>query len=554
METSRRNPVRRLHSRNRQKEYVTPSKRDVLCPFFDGTFIKTGQAPVTNDFYAQCHDTGEVACAYKEQLTEEITLCKRYWKEDPQKMEFLRSENGSVGSVWQDINVKFEYARPFKDRTATVEMALIRSLITPVDLGDFLVEWRQWYEGTPGNWIVRMNGSRREILNTLNQGGRSFWYNPAQVESRDYTHEFYVQARASDDDMYGSVFRFNPSEQSFYTFEWDSGGMGIRGMAIYRNTYVAGRLTKVQLTHASPYWGANSHYVHHVAISVIKNRIKVIVRRVNGSTSTHIATMEVLDNSPDAPIKGAWGPMTASQPSTYFWDLKHTENVVIDSALEPLLKKEIPLTYKGRQGALYLVSNPMSQYFTQDLIDETARRNAVDPSLVTSTEFWLKDTNVPEGVQFSSYSTIQDITENRAAVIAMSTFNYDGQINPSAIQRSITNRTRTEVIQDIAPINKSLKQVVINVNEKRLFDNIAVKVNGRVVRHIPNVTSNEYVIELDPMIQLEIGQIASVEYVPNPFEMEYYRGAHIDTHDKIFKIEGNVLGWHHIPTYGSEES
>ena len=554
METSNRNPVRRLHSRNRQKEYVTPSKRDVLCPFFNGIFIKTGQADVTNDFYGKCHDSNDNACVYKDQLTADVSFCKRYWKKDPLNMEFLYSEAVPPGAVWQDLRVKFEYERPFKNRKAVVELALIREQVEPVDLGDFLNDWQQWYETQPGNWMMQTNGSRQEILNTINQNGRSFWYNPAHIEATDYTHEFFVQARAGDDDIYGSVFRYNPSERSFYTFEWDSGGLGINGMAVYRNTQIGGVRTRTQVAHSPQLWGANRSYIHHVAISVMGNRIKVVVRRVNGSTYTHIATMEFLDIHPDAPLKGAWGPLTNSQPSTYFWELKYKKSILINASVEPLLQQEIPLLYKQQQGALHIVSNPLSHYFPQSLINEVALKHSVNPTSITSTEFWLKGTNVTEGVQFSSYATVNSVTTNAASSIAMTAFNYDSHINPAVANRVITDRTVPEIVSDVSPIDKSLTRVIINVNEKRLLDKIVVKVRGVTIRHIPNVTKNEYVIEFDPPIQVENGDEVSVHYMPTPFDMEYYRGEYIDTHDKIFKIEDNVLGWHHVPSYESEES
>lgn len=552
--TSLRNPMKRLHSLNRQKEYVTPTKRDVLCPYFDGTFLKTGQADVVDDFYGLCNEKqGNVVCNYKEELTSEVCLCKRYWKEDPQKMEFLRSEPKVPPVVWQELGVKFEYERPFKNRTARVELALIREIVTPIDLGDFLKEWRQWYEQQPGNWVQQTNSAgRKEILNTINQSGRSFWYNPSHIDARNYTHTYFVQARAGDDDTYGSVFRYNPSDKSFYTFEWDSGGMGINGMAIFRNTYVGGTLKRVQVAHNPTKWVANASYIHNVSISVISNRIKVVVKRMNGASYVHLATLEFLDLDQDAPYRGAWGPLTSSQPSTYFWELTHTQSILLDSSIEPLLIQDIPLFYKNVKGSLHMVSETMDKYFTKDLVLAAAQKNSVSPNDITSTEYWLLDTNVLEGVQFSDYGFVNSISDSPSTQIAMSTFNYDGAVLPFSAKGSITNRNTPYVISDTTKIDKALTRIVINANDKRLFDTIAIRVNGKTIRYIPNVASNEYVIEFKDWIQLEVGDTVSVTYVPNPFEMEFYRGEYIDTHDKIFKVEGNILGWHHIPLYESE--
>lgn len=553
--TNKRNPVKRIHSLNRQKEYVTPTKRDVLCPNFNSRFIKTGEADVVDDFYGQCHNNDEdLACDYRERLTADVSLCKRYWKEDPNKMEYLRTVPEVAPAIWQQMKVRFDYERPFRNRTATVELALIRQIVTPVDLGDFLSQWRQWYESGAGNWVQTTNASgKKEILNTLNQGGRSFWYNPTHVDARDYTHEYFVQARGGDDDTYGSVFRYNPIDRSFYTFEWDSGGMGIKGMAVYRNVYVGSKLTKTLIVHNSAQWGANSSRIHKVNISVIANRVKVVVQRLSGSTYSHIATMEFLDTHADAPFRGAWGPLTASQPNTYFWDLNYTENVLIDSASEPLLKQEIPLSYVKKSGSLHIVSEPMSKFFTKEMMDNAAIKSAVDPAAITSIEYWLRDTNVLEGVQFSNYNYINSIAEDSNTTIAMSTFNYDEGIKPYEALVVVRDRTIKHVVSDTSTIDKTLTRVTLNMNNKRLFDRAAVKINGVTVFHIPNITSNEYMFDIPDGIQLEVGDAVSVEYTPNEFEMEFYRGAYIDTHDKIFKIDGNKLGWHHIPLYEQEK-
>jgi hypothetical protein len=201
----------------------------------------------------------------------------------------------------------------------------------PIDLSNFTGSWKKWDEniGTDvGDWHGPPEAGYTEVTNLANQSYRSGWYNPSHVEFSDYTFQFKVQERASgDDDMYGAIFRFDPNTFNFYSFEMDAywsrggaGGTGVNGMSLFRNMcsnpsqYGTAPLTytKVRLAHLDEGWTYGADQLNTIQVKVVGRLIKIYVNDIEKFTIT--------DDSPDALLQGAWGPVTCSQPKTYFWD------------------------------------------------------------------------------------------------------------------------------------------------------------------------------------------------------------------------------------------
>lgn len=530
--------IRRIRSLDRRQLYDTPTPCDVLCPYFDGTFIKTGTANVTNTFAASCNDqTDETTCEYKEILID-LPMCKRYWADDPLNMELIKKIPDPPPYYWQLGDVKFNYAREFRDRVANVELSLIHEVKTHVSLGDFLTDWSSVSESELGNWsqVWNESASRYEILNKKNQSGRSFWYNPIHSSSEDYTHQYYVQARGADDDMYGSVFRY--ANNSFYSFEWDSGGLDVNGLGIYKT--VNG--TRTRLTGYNIKWGANRSYIHRVTIRAVKNRITVTVERQSGSGFTTLVHFTHIDNI-DPLLYGAWGPMTDSQPDTFFWGMAHMALISLKDQFS-LLKKEIPLEYISNTDGVHVVSKAIETYFPQEEIDLIASDNGYTDVGTLLPEYYIYYTNVTEGVIFDKTEGNAYIATSGDSKVAMRSFNYNGNILPFSQSISVTDRTISYKVTDTIYIDKQLISIEANASYLRYFDNIRFLYNEKEIAIVPNVTPNKIEFLFD--IQLEVGDTIQMVYVPNLFELEYYKGDYVDTHDKIFKIEGNKLYWHMI--------
>ena len=253
-----------------------------------------------------------------------------------------------VLSVSKKTTADFEY---------NLDMELIYPESTNIDISNFTGEWVQWdqdpivkYNGSgqpydgPGDWHGPPEPGFPEVTNLRNQSYHSGWYNPNHAELTDYEFSFKVQARQGDDDMYGAIFKFDPVTQNFYSFEWDayhsigSGGTGVKGMAIYKNICLnpndAGKAilkyNRKQLAHLDISWTANAAEIHEIKIRTVGNEIKV--------WTDNILRFDIKDN--DNPfIKGAWGPVTQSQPYTFFWDFWLSVYKRITYQEEPTFRK-----------------------------------------------------------------------------------------------------------------------------------------------------------------------------------------------------------------------
>jgi hypothetical protein len=247
--------------------------------------------------------------------------------------------SGSVNTA--DFTPKYWYSDKMNFKF-NVDMAIVHPVGTPIDITNFTGEWKQWDQQSiippgetlqtqtgngPGNWHGPPEEGYPEVTNLRNQNSRSGWYNPAHKDLTDYDFRFKVSARKGDDDMYGAIFKFDPVTQNFYSFEWDgywgmnppSGGTGVKGMAIYKNICknpeLAGtgdlQYTTTLLARADISWKPGTAEVNEIRISTIGDSIKVWT---NG-----VLRFDIKDKS-NPFLKGAWGPVTASQPDTYFWD------------------------------------------------------------------------------------------------------------------------------------------------------------------------------------------------------------------------------------------
>jgi hypothetical protein len=213
-----------------------------------------------------------------------------------------------------------------------IDMEITYPSSEPVDTTNFTGTWSQFNEdpNSRGDWHGPPESGYTKVTNLANQAYRSGWYNPDHKNFTDYSFSFKVQeVNSGDDDMYGALFRFNPDTLSFYSFEMDaavsrggSGGTGVKGMAIYRNIctnptqYGITRLSynKVQIAHLPEGWTYGANEIHEIKIQVSGRTIRVMVDGVE--------KFNVVDESPDALLQGAWGPLTQSQPNTYFWDFE----------------------------------------------------------------------------------------------------------------------------------------------------------------------------------------------------------------------------------------
>lgn len=267
-----------------------------------------------------------------------------------------------------------------------LDMEVVYPDYEPIDITNFTGVWRQWdqepvkknYDEATGKWTDGMGDwhgppepGYTKVVNLINQAPYSGWYNPAHVDLTDYDFGFKVESQTTwDNDMYGAAFKWNPETMSGYTFEWDAGGAGVNGMAIYKvictNPEAIGTSTKLnfektQLAHHPEWWDPNAtgstipdreFYTHDVRISVIGRTIKVWTD----------GELKMIAEDPEPFEKGAWGPITRSNPETYFWDFWLQTYKRITPEDEPSFRKA--MTYDIDRPLID--DNPMIEVKLQD--------------------------------------------------------------------------------------------------------------------------------------------------------------------------------------------
>ena len=257
-----------------------------------------------------------------------------------------------------------------------LEMSIRYPSTEQIDLTNFMSEWVTFNEGLKEEDIGDWYGPpvMPKITNKRNQNLRSGWYNPKHADFSDYIFRFKVQSLSDwDDDMYGAIFRFDPVTFNHYSFEWDcgttNGGTGIFGMAIYRNIcknreeYGINNLKfeREQLAYLNEEWGATKGLIHDVVIQVMGSNIQVFVDGVK--------KLECTDTSPKALKKGAWGPVTKSQPDTYFWDLSFTKYLTSGPHVHHISTKKYPPYSSKKENIEIPVWGSLSEEFSAEIND-----------------------------------------------------------------------------------------------------------------------------------------------------------------------------------------
>lgn len=326
----------------------------------------------------------------------------------------------------------------YTEGNITVNAEILYETDVNIDLGNFMTQWTEWNQNPsdPGNWSVVNNAGRTELTNLVNQSTRSAWYNKAHLANTDYQIQATIQSRGWDDDMMGLFFRVNENASGqvigFYSVEFDGlpgshvNGPGFR---ILKWSYNGSWTRTVLAENTSWAWTSQQYKVYRITVSVLGNQIsaKLEVDPSTGGSSaapsgpftfTEIGTLYAEDNTY---TQGAWGPMTASNPSTFFWDLKMSGVQSItandDSNLQQViwgqgLNKptnnvdfvDIPLT------------NAISSYF-QTHITNAINNRGISPSKVIDVRYKIVSDTLPEDVRFEPYDVNEKQTYNDNAVI-----------------------------------------------------------------------------------------------------------------------------------------
>jgi Bacterial Ig domain len=320
----------------------------------------------------------------------------------------------------------------------TVEAEILYEINSNINLGNFMSEWIQWNQdpNQPGSWTTVNNAGRMELTNQVNQGTHSGWYNKNHLQYSDYKIQVTLQSRGSDDDMMGLFFRVNENASGqvvgFYSVEFDGlpgshvNGPGFR---ILKWSYNGSWTKTVLAANTSWAWTMSQYKVYRITVSVLENKIsaKLEVDPNTGGSSTapsgpftftEIGTLYAEDNTY---THGAWGPITASNPYTFFWDLSMSEvksiTVSDDANLQQVIWGEGLLKPSTSVSVVNVpLTNNINSYFQQH-INNTIANKGINPSSVIDVKYLIVSDTVPEDVYFEPYAVHSKQTYDDNAII-----------------------------------------------------------------------------------------------------------------------------------------
>jgi hypothetical protein len=189
--------------------------------------------------------------------------------------------------------------------------------------------WTQFDQTNPddpvlANW--KYDYSQDYIYNKNNQGGISGYYNPKDLDKRNYAISVSLMTDSHDDDMMGFSFRFQ-DENNYYSVQWSNGDspsdtwiFGIPEITDHGLHLIKTKNGKKELlgSYLNPW---ERYKWEDLKIEISDNNIKVF----------HDETLVIDADDLNNPINnGAYGPLSKSQPSTYFKNLTYSERYVLE--------------------------------------------------------------------------------------------------------------------------------------------------------------------------------------------------------------------------------
>ena len=207
---------------------------------------------------------------------------------------------------------------------------LLLEKLEDVSMSDVYNEWVQFDKSTDDGANWQYDPENDQIYNLSNQNGISGYYNPNYLNLRDYTIEVKMFTDNADDDMMGFCFRFQ-DEDNYYSFQWDNddynGGLfgGYHGNGAYLFKTVNGN--RIVLDYTPKIWRRNTW--EDIKIEVKENTFKVY----------HEGKL-ILSATDNTFTSGSLGPISMSQPRTYFKNLKVSNiNISLQVSQKGFLRK-----------------------------------------------------------------------------------------------------------------------------------------------------------------------------------------------------------------------
>lgn len=166
--------------------------------------------------------------------------------------------------------------------------------------------------------------SRENILtNNHNQSGVSGFYSDKYINKKNYTVSMNVATVSNDDDSFGMVFRFKDKD-NYYSIEWDKGDSG-GGTFFYNGLHLFKTVggAKEEIEYVKNKWNRSSD-----KDNLIWNKLKIEV--YDNIINVFIDDKQVVSKKDNDLNEGTFGPLTSSQPNTYFKHIIFKDVVIVE--------------------------------------------------------------------------------------------------------------------------------------------------------------------------------------------------------------------------------
>lgn len=297
----------------------------------------------------------------------------------------------------------------------TAQSRITYSIGQDIDMGNFLTEWTEYNQNPndAGDWTTESAAGRTELTNLKNQGNYSGWYNTIHMNYDDYFFEYKYQARAGDDDVLGSFFRIQRDLEDniigFYSVEHDGSGSWVNGSGfrIYKHEVNGTVSTKTLLAEdTTAGWTVNAHRGFMVRVTLKGSDITAelygesTMERPTGEAPIEpynwelMTTLNATDNSYP---KGAWGPITNSNPESYFWDLRMTgiDEIIIEKQIPINILKTYQSLDQGTYKTLELIATGIGEIFETD-ITTAIENEGISSSDIVQSIYQITDSSLTD--------------------------------------------------------------------------------------------------------------------------------------------------------------
>jgi hypothetical protein len=437
-------------------------------------------------------------------------------------MESLPPE--TIAGADQKVHVAYTYERDFiykeADVKATLSMSKISSEIVSSTLSfdDFPVTGDNTWNRYGSNEVATNANGAATML--LYDGEHAY-----ELADYYFTVKGFVDPSIYDGDYVGVIFHYTSA--GFYKLYWDGGDNGVT----LRLVYQSGSTQKVLWSSPTAHWIHGRHYQYRIYISKWTDTGYAVTVQVDDIDSVkNIANFIV-----NIPItsEGTFGVYSESQQGTYFYDMEMTGRYTTTVEKDVDVTLTTSLSWDGQT-----MTNPISSYF-QESIDNTMLSIDYRDYTLDKVTYTIMSKNVTESIYFVGTKDVT--TTNGDDKITMATYDY-GISHTHEFDLTIAATGVSSASHDFTfDKDYTIKEIQVIASESRFQDMFTIMNGPDLIEKVENVILSEY--DWTTSYEVGAGDIIRFDYRPNVMKMEFFTGPSIDTHEKVYRLNGNELGW-----------